>query len=41
MHPKRVLGNDDMSKSLKDLELAPTATVLIIPVILFDKSTYV
>ncbi len=40
MHPKRVLGNDDMNKSLKDLELAPTATILVIPVILFDKKTH-
>ena len=34
MHPKRVLGIDEMSQSLKDLELAPTATILVIPVII-------
>ena len=33
MHPKRVLSENDMNISLKDLGLAPTATILVLPVI--------
>jgi hypothetical protein len=40
MHPKRIFNDTDMNLTLKDLGLAPTATILVIPVSFFLLSKY-